>query len=66
MTRKPVVPDYYIVLTGGSRPSDRGGGGGRGEGGRGNHFFTIADNLEPLLRCIHVNIDEEGQKANPF
>ena len=60
MTRKPVVPDYYIVLTGGSRPLDREGGRG---GGEGESLFTIADNLEPLLRCIHVNIDEEGRKS---
>ena len=63
MTRKPVVPDYYIVLIGGSRPSDREGGGGGGGGGGGESLFTIADNLEPLLRCIHVNIDEEGRKS---
>ena len=58
MTRKPVVPDYYIVLTGGSRPLDREGGGAGGES-----LFTIADNREPLFRCIHVNIDEEGRKS---
>ena len=63
MTRKPVVPDYYIVLTGGSRPSDRErGGGGGGRRGR-ESLFTIADNHEPLLRCIQVNIDEEGRKS---
>ena len=61
MTRKPVVPDYYIVLTGGSRPLDREGGGGGG--GWGESLLTKADNREPLFRCIHVNIDEEGRKS---
>ena len=61
MTRKPVVADYYIVLTM-ADPDIQIGREGWGGGGGGESLFTIADNLEPLLRCIHDNIDEEGRK----